>query len=174
MRKVVLTSVLLSILLTTLVSQPAPKFSIDLPLARYKVSSPFGFRAPFMGGYDNLTVHKGVDLIDPDTKKNVQVLAAIDGVVVVRALRDPLYGKCVLLKSWDPVLQMNVYTLYGHMSLLKVRLGQHVTQGQTIGIEGSTGVSTGPHVHFEVLFDPMEYISAIRMRYALDNWAGLH
>jgi len=56
-----------------------------------------------------------------------------------------------------------VHTLYGHASLLYVSIGESVTQGQTIALMGSTGRSTGPHVHFEVRRggvreNPLQYV----------------
>ena len=56
-----------------------------------------------------------------------------------------------------------VVTLYGHNSSLNVRVGQQVSRGQTIAFIGSTGYSTGPHCHFEVILngtqvDPLDYI----------------
>jgi murein DD-endopeptidase MepM/ murein hydrolase activator NlpD len=47
-----------------------------------------------------------------------------------------------------------VYTRYGHLAETWVREGAVVEQGQVLGIVGSTGISTGPHLHFEVLIDP--------------------
>jgi len=55
------------------------------------------------------------------------------------------YGNAVLIDHEDGFL-----THYGHLSAITVTVGQHVTAGQQIGNEGSTGHSTGPHLHFEV------------------------
>jgi murein DD-endopeptidase MepM/ murein hydrolase activator NlpD len=57
-----------------------------------------------------------------------------------------------------------LYTLYGHLSRLEVAAGDHVRAGQVIGLSGSTGNSTGPHLHFEVRVgaepvDPQPYLS---------------
>jgi murein DD-endopeptidase MepM/ murein hydrolase activator NlpD len=86
-------------------------------------------------------VHEGVDMAAPD---GTPIVAAGAGVVV-RAGVEQGYGNAVLIDHGDGWL-----THYGHMSVLIVVAGQHVAAGQQIGNEGSTGHSTGPHLHFEV------------------------
>ncbi|BCY05654.1 M23 family metallopeptidase [Actinoplanes sp. L3-i22] len=86
-------------------------------------------------------LHAGVDLAAPDGSP---ILAAGAGVVV-RAGAAEGYGNAVLIDHGDGWL-----THYGHMSRIAVTVGQVVRAGEQIGDEGSTGHSTGPHLHFEV------------------------
>ncbi len=85
--------------------------------------------------------HTGVDLAasigDP-------IYAAGDGTVVYSGWSDGGYGNVVVIAHGS------TFSLYGHMSRTGVRCGQQVSAGQVIGAVGSTGNSTGPHVHFEV------------------------
>lgn len=85
--------------------------------------------------------HTGLDIAVP---RGTGVKAA-DGGVVSFAGWNGGYGLCVMIKHGN-----GYQTLYGHMSKLNVRSGQKVSKGQKIGSSGSTGRSTGPHVHFEV------------------------
>jgi murein DD-endopeptidase MepM/ murein hydrolase activator NlpD len=86
-------------------------------------------------------LHAGVDLAAPD---GTPIVAAGAGVVV-RAGAAEGYGNAVLIDHGNGFL-----THYGHLSAITVTVGQHVTAGEQIGNEGSTGHSTGPHLHFEV------------------------
>jgi murein DD-endopeptidase MepM/ murein hydrolase activator NlpD len=86
-------------------------------------------------------LHAGVDLAAAD---HTPIVAAGAGVVV-RAGAAQGYGNAVLIDHGDGYL-----THYGHLSLIAVQVGQHVAAGERIGEEGSTGHSTGPHLHFEV------------------------
>ena len=74
---------------------------------------------------------------------------ASDGGTVVIAGSNGGYGNCVMIDH-GYVNGDNYYTLYGHLSSISVSVGQSVSQGQVIGAVGSTGVSTGPHLHFEI------------------------
>jgi murein DD-endopeptidase MepM/ murein hydrolase activator NlpD len=85
--------------------------------------------------------HAGVDLAAPH---GTPIVAAGAGVVV-RAGEAGGYGNAVLIAHGNGYL-----TLYGHLSAVTVAAGERVTAGQPIGAEGSTGHSTGPHLHFEV------------------------
>lgn len=76
------------------------------------------------------------------------------------------YGNCVIINHGNGYV-----TLYGHLSSISVSNGQTVTQGQQIGTVGSTGLATGPHLHYEVWFsgsriDPEQFYSGLT--YSLD------
>jgi len=86
-------------------------------------------------------LHAGVDLAAP---YGTPIRAAGAGVVVAAGTAAG-YGNAVLIDHGNGFL-----THYGHMSVIGVRVGQHVAAGEPIGNEGSTGHSTGPHLHFEV------------------------
>jgi murein DD-endopeptidase MepM/ murein hydrolase activator NlpD len=85
------------------------------------------------------------------------VAAAADGTVV-KAGWENGYGRCVEIAHG-----LGVRTLYGHMDEIRVIEGQHVARGDSIGIVGTTGRSTGPHLHYEVRLDnrpvnPLQFI----------------
>jgi murein DD-endopeptidase MepM/ murein hydrolase activator NlpD len=86
-------------------------------------------------------LHAGVDLA---ASSGTPIRAAGTGVVVAAGMADG-YGNAVLIDHGNGYL-----THYGHMSAITVTVGQHVQAGDQIGNEGSTGHSTGPHLHFEV------------------------
>ncbi len=108
---------------------------------------------PAYGGYSHF--HTGIDLVEPFGSA---VYAADDGVVALVGTSGSGYGKYVVIAHAG-----GLATLYGHLSAALVRVGQTVNQGQTIGLEGSTGNSTGPHLHFELRIgqkpvDPTPYL----------------
>lgn len=117
------------------------------------VTSYFGVRQhPVYGDYRN---HYGIDIGAP---YGTNILAA-DGGTVVTATYSSSYGYYVIINHGG-----GNTTLYAHMSKILVSVGQSVTQGQTIGLVGSTGVSTGPHLHFEIRVNgtrvnPLNYYS---------------
>ena len=86
--------------------------------------------------------HPGIDIAVPTGS---YVRAAGDGVVV-QAADDPVYGLFVLLDHGD-----GMRTRYGHASYLVPRMGWRVRRGEVIAVSGSTGRSTAPHLHFEIL-----------------------
>jgi murein DD-endopeptidase MepM/ murein hydrolase activator NlpD len=86
-------------------------------------------------------LHAGVDLAAPN---GTRIRAAGAGVVLAAGAAAG-YGNAVLIDHGNGFL-----THYGHMSVVAVRVGQHVAVGELLGNEGSTGHSTGPHLHFEV------------------------
>jgi murein DD-endopeptidase MepM/ murein hydrolase activator NlpD len=86
-------------------------------------------------------MHNGVDI---GGKQGQPVYAAASGEVFHASWRGG-YGKCIILLHGG-----EMSTLYAHLSAFNVRLGQRVTRGQLIGAVGSTGLSTAPHLHFEV------------------------
>ncbi len=101
---------------------------------------------PIKGGRKSQGIHgyNGVDLAAPT---GTPLLASASGTVVVskQGAWNGGYGNFVVIKHGN-----GTQTLYGHNSSNLVKVGQKVVQGQVIGYVGSTGKSTGPHVHFEI------------------------
>lgn len=107
----------------------------------HTITSYFGTRSdPFTG---ETTTHGGTDIAAP---LGTPILAAADGVVEIASYGTGGYGFYVKIRHND-----TYSTLYGHCSALHVTPGQTVKQGQVIADCGSTGKSTGPHCHFEVI-----------------------
>lgn len=125
---------------------------LSWPLSGYtRISSPYGYRTHPILGYSKF--HSGVDIPAPT---GTAVHAAADGVVIA-AKRLGSYGNAVMIDHGDCV------TVYAHNSALKVSEGDYVLRGDTISLVGSTGLSTGPHLHFEVRINgatqnPMGYV----------------
>lgn len=109
------------------------------PLSRFRVTSPFGSRAnPFTG---RPSFHSGIDLATPPGSP---VRAVREGEVVDIGT-DQIYGNYVIIEH-DRVFT----TFYGHLSEIRLNSGDSVQAGTIIGSVGNTGLSTGPHLHFEV------------------------
>jgi murein DD-endopeptidase MepM/ murein hydrolase activator NlpD len=134
-----------------------PHIPLRYPLVgEASVSSPFGYRAdPFLG---RPALHPGVDLIQPPGS---EIKATAIGRVVHAG---PMggYGNCVEIDHGN-----GVSTRFGHMMEVLVTEGQMVKAGDTIGRIGSTGRSTGPHLHYEVRVDgepvdPERFLTAAR------------
>ena len=118
----------------------------------YIITSNYGYRYLELYGYTRL--HAGVDI---GAQYGAEVTAAAGGTVSIATHGSTGYGNYVMLAHADGSV-----TLYGHMSSLAVSVGQTVKQGDVIGYVGSTGNSTGPHLHFEVRIngsttDPMQF-----------------
>ena len=110
-----------------------------IPSAGTSMSSGFGYRSdPFDG---SSAFHAGLDFRGP---VGAPIFAAAKGIVAFVGQRHG-YGNCVEVDHGNGLL-----TRYAHMSAFRSRVGQLVTSGQLIGLVGSTGRSTGPHLHFEV------------------------
>ncbi|GGS06670.1 peptidase [Streptomyces humidus] len=116
------------------------------PTTTLTVTSPYGSRKHPLTGVTKL--HTGVDFGAPEA---AQVSAARDGRVVFAALTKA-YGNRVVVDH-GLVDGKRLETTYSHLSLLQVTAGQAVRTGAPIGRVGSTGLSTGPHLHFEVIYD---------------------
>jgi len=112
-----------------------------LPVQGY-VSSPFGPRNNPLTGKPE--IHKGIDLVNA---KGTPIHAAAGGIVL-RAGSATGYGNVVMVTH---LIDGQVYTtVYAHLDSISVSAGQTVMPGQTVGTLGSTGWSTGPHLHFEL------------------------
>jgi len=118
----------------------------------YRITSPYSMRVhPTLGVYKQ---HTGIDIA---ASYGTNVLAAADGTVIIAGWNNA-YGNYVVINHGG-----GVTTLYGHNSSLTVSKGQKVSRGQVIAKVGSTGYSTGPHIHFEVQVNgspvnPMSYL----------------
>lgn len=121
--------------------------------AKGVITSPFGSRTdPVYGGG---AFHEGVDIAN-DYATPIQATAA--GVVTFAGYSDGGYGNLVEIDHGNGFV-----TRYGHNSVILVSVGTHVNQGETISLMGSTGKSTGSHVHYEVRIsgspvDPMLFL----------------
>jgi hypothetical protein len=111
----------------------------QFPLRDYIVTSRFGSRVSPISG--TVRFHGGLDLAAP---QGTDVYAAGDGTVA-ECGENAVYGKFVLVRH-DTVWT----SLYGHLSSITVKQGEKIDRGKTIGKVGSTGQSTGPHLHFEL------------------------
>lgn len=105
-----------------------------------RITSQFGHREnPFNGS--GVETHKGLDIKGPN---GAPVKSMAKGKVIFAGVKGG-YGNCVMIKHAH-----GIETLYGHLSRIKVAVGQNIMIGQQIGNIGSTGRSTGPHLHYEV------------------------
>ena len=116
-----------------------------------RITSKFGMRFHPVLKYNKL--HTGVDVGAP---KGAKIVAANSGTVITSTY-NAAYGNYVMVDHGG-----NMVTLYAHMSSRSVKKGDVVKKGQQLGLVGSTGYSTGPHLHFEVIksgkyVDPMSY-----------------
>jgi len=126
------------------------------PLEGAAVSSGCGYRMdPMGGGTEGL--HKGVDLVAPI---GTPVRAVLAGVVVEHWPAPdgyweghPVFGGLVVIDHGD-----GLFSIYGHLNSTTVHEGWQVGAGEVIGQLGDTGIATGPHLHFELVVDPLRYL----------------
>jgi len=117
--------------------------SFGWPTPGYKrITSPYGPRTYTLNGRKISSYHKGIDIGAPSGAK---IVASNGGKVVTSAYNAGGYGNYVIIDHGGGKM-----TVYGHMSKRGVSVGQSVSKGQQIGKVGSTGRSTGPHLHFEI------------------------
>lgn len=124
------------------------------PVSSRRITSPFGNRNTGIAGAS--TNHKGVDI--GGVYYSSEVHAAKSGTVIVSQYSSS-YGNYVVVSHGS-----GNTTLYAHMSSRSVSVGQWVDQGDVLGITGSTGISSGPHLHFEITengvrVDPLQYLT---------------
>lgn len=125
------------------------------PLEQIRISSGTGYRMdPMGGGTEGL--HKGVDLVE---LIGAPVKAVLAGRVVEHWPAPdgywkghPVFGGLVVLDHGE------FFSMYGHLSASCVHEGDWVEAGQIIGELGDTGIATGPHLHFEIVVDPLKYL----------------
>ncbi len=128
----------------TAAGESIKKSLLRTPIESARVSSGYGVRRHPILGYSKM--HKGIDFAAPE---GTPILASGDGVIEM-AGRAGGYGNYVRIKHTD-----NYKTAYAHMSGYGrgIKAGVRVRQGQVIGYVGSTGQSTGPHLHYEILIN---------------------
>ena len=136
-----------------------------LPVHDPEISSDFGWRVPPCGACSS--DHQGVDFVPGEGKP---VMAILNGVVAEAGINQG-YGYWVKIEHIVPITEGEVerwVTVYAHLKAGSipddVRVGANVSRGQTLGAVGDTGISTGPHLHFElhidgVVVDPLPIIS---------------
>lgn len=111
-----------------------------MPVSMARVTSNFGMRFHPLLGFTRM--HKGIDI---GTPWGTPIHAPADGVIAY-AGRSGGYGNFIKMAHGGAIV-----TCYGHLSRFAVRAGQHVARGEVIGYSGNSGLSTGPHLHWEVL-----------------------
>ncbi len=127
-----------------------------------KISSPFGSRVdPFTSKW---RFHSGIDIAAP---ANAPIYAVQEGKVIFSGWKGA-YGRCIIIEHNYPDIPKipHIITKYAHNSKNIVKKGSYVKRGDIIGYIGSTGRSTGPHLHFEVIYkgkaiNPIEYIKKL-------------
>ncbi len=142
---------------------PSPGDAPTLVEGLGRVTSRFGLRAdPFTGQHRE---HHGLDIAAPSGSP---IHAAAEGVVRYAGKRGG-YGNVVILQHTD-----GTETRYAHCRDLNVKVGERVERGATVATVGSTGRSTGPHLHFEVrrdgeVVDPAEWLSREKTAQVIDT-----
>ena len=121
----------------------------------YDITSYFGYRSAESTGYVGSTYHQGIDI--GNVFYSTPVCAAASGVVTIAEYSSSA-GNYVCVSHGN-----GVSTVYMHMSYLTVSAGETVYQGEQLGVTGSTGNSSGPHLHFGVMIDgyyvdPLDYL----------------
>ena len=118
------------------------KTLMKTPINGARLSSPFGMRKHPIDGFNKM--HKGTDFAAP---KGTPIMASGDGIVIKSGWCGG-GGNCVKIKH-----NSTYQTVYAHMSKFAngIKKGMRIKQGQVIGFVGSTGKSTGPHLHYEVI-----------------------
>ena len=117
-----------------------------------RIGGSFGYRVDPV--YKDIRLHQGLDFTAP---LGTPIYATADGVVQIAGFNTDGYGNKVVINHG-----YGYQTLYGHMVRVKAKVGQRVKRGEVIGYIGSTGKSTGPHCHYEVIkrgtkVDPVYY-----------------
>ena len=128
----------------TAVAEPAGpvmrRMTFEEPVRGFAINSRFGMRR--LGGERGMRMHKGVDIAAPT---GTAVHSSAEGEVLRIGRQPEGYGNFIEIRHPN-----GMTTLYAHLSRIDVASGDRVLGGERIGLVGSTGYSTGPHLHFEV------------------------
>jgi len=114
--------------------------TFEEPVRGFAINSRFGMRR--LGGEPGARMHKGVDIAAP---QGTSVYSAAEGEILRIGHQPEGYGNFIELRHPN-----GMTTMYAHLSRIDVASGDRVLAGERIGLVGSTGYSTGPHLHFEV------------------------
>lgn len=135
-------------------NQPREVQTVDFkwPVAKGKITSPFGYRTHPVEGTRQF--HSGIDIALP---RGTPVKAAASGLVISSEWQTG-WGRTITIDHGDDLI-----SLYAHNDKLLIEAGTHVAQGQVIALSGNSGITTGPHLHFEIRregdpVDPMLYL----------------
>lgn len=136
-------------------SRPIAADDVNWPLADYRYGGVF---------FSSDIVHTGIDIPSP---RNTPVIAAANGKVVWAGYGlyygtddpDDPYGLAVTIRHDFGFNGQRLYTVYAHMEEIKVVTGQEVKAGDLLGLVGTTGLTTGPHLHFEVRMERNSYFT---------------
>lgn len=129
---------------------------IGYPIKYTRVTAPYGWREHPIN--KNREFHKGIDL---KQKKGYAIKSPASGIVTYASFQGSKgYGNLVKIAH-----NFSFVSIYGHLNSIKVKHGQFVKKGDILGYVGSTGLSTGPHLHYEIKFlnktvDPIDFIEA--------------
>ena len=126
------------------------------PIEYKGITSKFGWRTNPISS--KRQYHAGVDM---RARYNTKLYAPADGIVEIARKKKKGFGNLIILNHY-----MGIKTLYGHLNRLKVKTGDFVHKGQLIGTTGSSGNSSGPHLHYEV-----HYISRALNPVHFNNWS---
>lgn len=127
-------------------NQPTPNINPIKSSDLVKVSSPFGMRTHPITHAQKM--HNGVDFI---AELGTPVMATADGEVFSVDFKEMGYGNKVVIKH-----ENGIKSLYAQLNEIKVEVGQRVNQMDIIGTVGSSGTSTGPHLHYEIMKDDIK------------------
>jgi len=135
------------------------KFPAIMPLkpgSYTRISSRFGKRnSPTAGASSN---HMGIDI---PAVQGTPVYAPADGVIIETNTSSGGYGKMIKMQH-----SFGFSTIFGHLDDILVKTGQKISRGKVIGLVGSTGISTGPHLHYEIIkngykIDPISFTDIV-------------
>jgi len=153
--KIVSSTLLVFVFLAfTKINNPVPSINPIQNSDIIKISSSFGMRKHPISKEEKM--HNGCDII---AKLGVPVHATADGIVLSIEFNDTGYGNKVVIQHVN-----SIKTLYAQLNEIKAEEGQKVSQNDVIGTVGSSGASTGPHLHYEVIdhdkhVDPENYFA---------------
>lgn len=125
---------------------------------KFRITSKYGVVEEIRHGRP----HTGVDLAMPEGTE----LHSIASGTVERVVNNASLGKGVYVRTDSGDVH-----LYGHLDSVKVRAGEHVDKGELLGLSGSTGHSTGPHLHFSLLHDG-QYVDPSHLTAAVQHYSG--